>query len=168
MNYIKIKPNDVVNGLGVTVSLWVSGCTHHCKGCFNKDTWNFNQGEKFTKETADYILELLDKYGVKRDFSILGGDPCEPQNIDEVFALCKYIKMKRPETTIYVWTGYTYEYLLEKYTEKLFENFDYLIDGKFEEHNKKLGLKLRGSINQRVISIQETLGNDEIVEMKGV
>ena len=168
MNYIKIKPNDVVKGLGVTVSLWVSGCTHYCKGCFNKETWDFNQGERFTKEISDYILGLLDKYGVKRDFSILGGEPLHPQNIDEVVALCKYIKMERPDTIIYVWTGYTYEYLLDKYTEKAFEDIDYLIDGKFEEHNKKLGLKLRGSINQRVISIQETLGNDKIVEMEGV
>lgn len=164
MNYIKIKENDVANGEGITVSLWCSGCPHHCKGCFQPETWNYNAGQKFTQDTAKYILELLDKNGIKRNLSILGGEALCPENIDMVWLLCKYIKQKRPGTIIYIWTGYTYEYLVEKYTPKLFENVDYLIDGKFEEDKKDLSLKLRGSYNQRVIDVKETLGNDVIVE----
>lgn len=168
MNYIKIKENDVVNGKGVMVSLWTAGCHHHCKGCFQPETWNFNQGNRFTQDTAKHILELLDKNGIKRNLSLLGGDPCEPENIDEVWLLCRYIKKHRPETIIYIWTGYTYEYLVEKYTEELFKYVDYLIDGKFEEDKKDLSLKLRGSSNQRVIDINATLGNDKIILMEGI
>ena len=164
MNYIKIKENDVANGEGITVSLWTAGCPHHCKGCFQPETWDYNAGQEFSQDTAKYILELLDKNGIKRNLSILGGEALCPENIDMVWLLCRYIKRKRPETIIYIWTGYTYEYLVEKYTLKLFENVDYLIDGKFEEDKKDLSLKLRGSYNQRVIDIKETLENDCIVE----
>ena len=164
MNYIKIKENDVANGEGITVSLWVSGCPHHCKGCFQPETWDYNAGQEFSQDTAKYILELLDKNGIKRNLSILGGEALCPENIDMVWLLCRYIKQKRPETIIYIWTGYQYEYLLKNYTEELFRYVDYLIDGKFEVDKKDLSLKLRGSYNQRVIDIKETLENDCIVE----
>ena len=103
MKYTKIKPNDVVNGEGIMVSLWTQGCPHHCKGCFNVETWDFNKGKEFKEKQAYEILRLLDERGVKRNLSILGGEPLCPQNIDGVLTLCKFIKAFRPHTKIYVW-----------------------------------------------------------------
>ena len=94
MKYIKIKENDVANGEGITVSLWVSGCPHHCKGCFQPETWDYNAGQEFSQDTAKHILELLDKNGIKRNLSILGGEALCPENIDMVWLLCRYIKQK--------------------------------------------------------------------------
>lgn len=155
MKYTKIKPNDVVNGEGIMVSLWTQGCPHHCKGCFNVETWDFNKGKDFKEKQAYEILRLLDEKGVKRNLSILGGEPLCPQNIDGVLALCKFIKAFRPHTKIYVWTGYTIEELIEKYSIKKLENIDILIDGKFEESLKDITLTMRGSRNQRIIDIKK-------------
>ena len=155
MYYSDIKPNDSINGEGVCTSLFVSGCTNYCKGCFNKETWDFNYGSEFTEKEMNYILECIDKNGITRNFSVLGGDPLHERNIDTVLKILDKVKAKFSTITTYVWTGYLYEDLIEKYDEKIFKNIDVLIDGKFEEGKKDISLKLRGSSNQRIINLKE-------------
>lgn len=157
MRIAKIKPNDVVNGKGVMVSVYVQGCPHHCKGCFNKDTWSFSGGEEFTPNHFDKILKMLDKDGVKRNLAILGGEPLAEENYIEVILLCNYIKRKRPETVIYLWTGYTLEEYVERHKIETLSSIDYLIDGRFIEEEKDITLELRGSKNQRVINLKKIL-----------
>ena len=165
MRYTKIKPNDVVNGEGVCVSVWTHGCPHLCKGCFNASTWDFNGGYKWEQKHNEEILQLLDSNGVYRHLSILGGEPLCPENIDGVVELCEYIKTKRPNTKVYIWTGYLFEELLEKYGESTFKNVDILVDGKFEEDKKDIRLKMRGSSNQRLIDVKKTIECKKIVKM---
>ena len=154
MRIAKIKPNDIANGEGLVVSVWVQGCPHHCKGCFNKETWDFEGGRKFTYDDFDNILKLLDADGVKRNLSILGGEPMAKQNAIGVLSLINYIKSYRPETKVYLWSGYTYEQIQEMYGEDFLKGFvDVLIDGQFILEEKDLTLKLRGSRNQRIINI---------------
>ena len=164
MRYCKIKANDVINGEGITVSIWAQGCPHHCKGCFNKETWDFFKGKELTEETLNEILLLLDGYGVHRDLAILGGEPLCPQNYEGVIELCNFIKKHRPKTKIYCWTGYTYEELITFYDISKFK-FDVLIDGKFDIEQKDITLKLRGSRNQRVIDIQKTINEKKIIQI---
>lgn len=157
MRIAKIKPNDIVNGEGIVVSVFVQGCPHHCKGCFNKETWNFEGGEPFTDKDEEEVLKLLDADNINRNLSVLGGEPLCPENIDGVLSLCKYIKENRPKTKIYVWSGYLFEDLIDKYGSNIFENIDVLIDGQFQEDKKNLMLKLRGSSNQKIINISEKI-----------
>lgn len=152
MRFSKIKDNDIANGEGIVMSLWTQGCPHHCKGCFNMETWDFNGGKEFKEEDKEYILQNIDKNNIKRNLSILGGEPLCNQNIQGVISLCKAFKEKYPEKIIYVWTGYVLEEFDD--TQKLLLDYiDVLIDGKFEIDNKDLSLKLRGSTNQRIIDI---------------
>ena len=166
MRYTKIKPNDVVNGEGVCVSLWTQGCPHRCKGCFNASTWDFNDGEEFTGEQVKEILRLLDANGVSRNLSILGGEPLCRENIYGVFALLSIVKSERPHTKVYVWTGYKFEDLLDEYWKNEFKNIDVLIDGKFEEDKKDIRLKMRGSSNQRIIDVKESIKQEKIIEIE--
>lgn len=154
MNYSDIKLNDSINGEGVCVSLFVSGCTNYCKGCFNKETWDFNYGKEFTEETMNYILDNINKNGVIRNFSVLGGDPLHEKNLPTVLNILEKVKQTYPLITTYVWSGYLYEDLLDKYGEGIFKDIDILIDGKFVEELKDLTLKLKGSSNQRIIKLQ--------------
>lgn len=154
MRYCKIKPNDIANSIGICVSLWTQGCPHHCKGCFNKETWDFNGGKEFTEADKLHIVDLLDVRGIDRNLSILGGEPLCPQNLDGVIDLCKYVKSVRPHTKIFIWTGY----VIEDFTEaqnRVFDYIDVLVDGKFEEDKKDVTLKLRGSSNQRIIDCEK-------------
>ena len=152
MRFSKIKDNDIANGEGIVMSLWTQGCPHHCKGCFNMETWDFNGGKEFKEEDKEYILQNIDKNNIKRNLSILGGEPLCNQNIQGVISLCKAFKEKYPKKNIYVWTGYVLEEFND--TQKLLLDYiDILIDGKFEIDNKDLSLKLRGSTNQRIIDI---------------
>ncbi len=152
MRFSEIKDNDIANGEGIVMSLWTQGCPHHCKGCFNMETWDFNGGKEFKEEDKEYILQNIDKNNIKRNLSILGGEPLCNQNIQGVISLCKAFKEKYPEKIIYVWTGYVLEEFDD--TQKLLLDYiDVLIDGKFEIDNKDLSLKLRGSTNQRIIDI---------------
>lgn len=154
MRLAKIKPNDIANGEGVVVSVFVQGCPHHCKGCFNVETWDFNGGREFECEDYRKILDMLDADGVKRNLSILGGEPMAKENILGVLYLINYIKTHRPDTKVYLWSGYTYEQIQEMYGEDILKGFvDVLIDGRFIEEQKDLTLKLRGSKNQRIIEI---------------
>ena len=163
MRYADIKPNDSVNGEGVCVSLFVQGCSNFCEGCFNKETWDFNGGNPFGGRELQYIKRSLTANNIKRNFSVLGGEPLHPNNIKEVITVINEIKTFDNSIKIYVWTGYLYEDLLKKYGEKIFKNIDVLIDGRFEMKEKDVTLKLRGSSNQRIIDIPKTLKEHTVV-----
>lgn len=169
MNYAAIKNNDIANGLGIRVSLFVSGCTHHCKGCFNSVAWSFDYGNPFTEETQAQILSLLDKPHIK-GLTLLGGEPMEPQNQVEIIKLLRQVKQKFPQKDIWCYSGYTLEELCDKQslshtsvTDEILSLVDVLVDGKFEEEKKNLKLKFRGSSNQRLINIKQTQIKHEIV-----
>lgn len=154
MRYAKIKDNDIANGKGIVMSLWTQGCPHHCKGCFNKETWDYNGGKEFTANDKEYIFSNIDKNNIKRNLSILGGEPLCPQNIQGVISLCKEFKELYPNKLIYVWTGYVLEDFNEA-QKSILKHIDVLIDGKFEEELKDITLELRGSQNQRIIYTKE-------------
>ena len=162
MRFSQIKNNDIVNGKGIMMSLWTQGCPHHCKGCFNQETWTFKGGQEFTEKDEQYILDNIDAFNVERNLSILGGEPLCPPNVEGVISLCKKFKEVYPNKKIYIWTGYTIEAFDETQKEVL-QYIDYLIDGKFEIELKNLSLKLRGSSNQRVIDVKDTIKNKELV-----
>ncbi|HSQ90239.1 anaerobic ribonucleoside-triphosphate reductase activating protein [Romboutsia sp.] len=162
MKFSKIKDNDIANGLGIVMSLWTQGCPHHCKGCFNVETWDFEGGKEFSDNDLNYIIDNINKNNVKRNLSILGGEPLCPQNIDGVIMLCKEFKKVYPQKMIYVWTGYVIEDFDESQREIL-KYIDVLVDGKFEEDKKNLSIMLRGSSNQRVINVEKYLKHDTIV-----
>ncbi|MGL4910824.1 MAG: anaerobic ribonucleoside-triphosphate reductase activating protein [Romboutsia sp.] len=164
MKFSKIKQNDIANGIGIVMSLWTQGCPHHCRGCFNVETWDFDEGKEFTINDLNFIIENIDKNNIKRNLSILGGEPLCPQNVDGVISLCKELKGKYPEKMIYVWTGYVVEDFNENQREVL-NYIDVLVDGKFEEEEKNLSIVLRGSNNQRVIDVKKYLENDKIIKL---
>jgi len=153
MRFSKIKDNDIANGEGIVLSLWTQGCPHHCKGCFNVETWDFNGGREFTAKDKQYIFDNIDKNNIKRNLSILGGEPLCPQNLEGVINLCKEFKNKYPDKMIYVWTGYLFEEFT-KQQDEILKYIDVLVDGKFEEDKKNISLKLRGSTNQRIIYLK--------------
>lgn len=162
MKFSKIKDNDIANGLGVNMSLWTQGCPHHCKGCFNGETWDFESGKEFKDEDLDYILKNINKNNVQRDLSILGGEPLCPENVDEVIKVCEKFKEKFPNKKIYMWTGYVVEYFTERQKEVL-KYLDVLVDGPFQQENRNLSLVMRGSSNQRVIDVKKSLDEKQIV-----
>ncbi len=173
MNYGTIKKTDIANGLGVRVSLFVSGCTHHCEGCFNRETWDFKYGKPFTQETEQEIIEALSHKYVN-GLSLLGGEPMEPGNQRVLLPLIKKIKSLFPEKDIWCYTGYTYETdLLEdsrarcECTQELLNNIDILVDGKFIEALKDISLQFRGSSNQRIIDVKASLnaGRTQLLEL---
>lgn len=163
MNYAVIKPRDIANGIGVRVSLFVSGCTHHCKGCFNSEAWDFDYGQPFTKETEDEIIRLLAPSYIK-GLSLLGGEPFEPCNQRALTPFLKRVKECYPEKTVWCYSGYTFESdLLSEsrarceVTDEMLSMIDVLIDGRFIEEKKNIMLRFRGSENQRVIDLKESL-----------
>ena len=162
MRFSKIKDNDIANGLGVTMSLWTQGCPHHCKGCFNGETCDFNAGEEFEDSDLKYILENINKNNVHRDLSILGGEPLCPENVDGVIEVCKIFKEKFPEKKIYLWTGYVVEGFNQKQREVL-NYIDVLVDGPFVQDKRNLSLMMRGSSNQRVIDVKKSIDENKIV-----
>lgn len=169
MNYAEIKRRDVANGTGVRVSLFVSGCTHHCKGCFNGETWDFDFGQKFDSEAQDRIIEYLEPSYI-RGFSLLGGEPMEKVNQKEILPLLRRIKSIYPEKDIWCYTGYTLETDLTgegravcEETAEILSLTDVLVDGEFVEEQKNLRLRFRGSENQRIIDMKQTLLTGETV-----
>lgn len=169
MNYGEIKKTDIANGEGVRVSLFVSGCTHHCKGCFNQETWNFNYGKPFTKETEDEILKALAPDFIN-GLTLLGGEPFEPQNQRVLLPFLKRVKEKYPDKNIWCYSGYLLdEELLSdsrarcEVTDEMLSMIDVLVDGEFKEELKKITLKFRGSENQRIIDVKKTLASEKIV-----
>lgn len=165
MNYGTIKNYDIANGTGVRVSLFVSGCRHHCKGCFNSETWDFNYGNPYTKEVEAQILEAL-KPAYIQGFSLLGGEPFEPENQKELAGLLQKIKESYPEKNVWCYTGYLYDVDLipggkvyTEYTDKMLACIDILVDGEFIEAEKDLTLEFRGSRNQRILHLDEIRQN---------
>ena len=169
MNYAEIKTRDVANGPGVRVSLFVSGCTHHCKGCFNAVTWDFNYGKPFTQDTIHTILDALAPSYMK-GLTLLGGDPMEHSNMIALIPLLQQVKEAYPMKDIWCFTGYEFEkdiqgFMLEEWPEakKFLSYIDVLVDGEFVEEKKSLSLKFKGSSNQKTILVKETFESGQIV-----
>lgn len=169
MNVATIKWYDISNGPGVRVSLYVSGCRNKCKGCFNPETWDFDYGTPFTKEVEDKIIEGLKPDYIK-GFTLLGGDPFEPENSKVLAPFMKRLRAAYPDKSFWCFTGYNYE--SDLLTGKLgdfgdvmtiLKSLDVLVDGKFVESLKDLNLKFKGSSNQRTILVQQSLKTDEVV-----
>ena len=162
MYYSKIKFNDVANGPGLRLSLFTSGCTHHCKGCFQPETWNFKNGEPFTLETQKYIIEKR-KNKYIAGLSLLGGDPLD--NVDGILPLLQeYRKTFAATKSIWLWTGYLFEEILkDDLKSEVLPFIDVIIDGKFEENLKDITLKYKGSTNQRVIDVKKSVETHAVV-----
>lgn len=166
MHYGEIKKIDVANGLGVRVSLFVSGCRNHCPGCFNQCTWDFNYGSEFTQETEDEIIKALAPSYIQ-GLTVLGGEPFEEENQRVLYPFLKKIKELYPQKNIWCYTGYIYEQdLLNKngkkhceVTEKLLQLIDTLVDGPFKQEEKDITLEFRGSRNQRILNLSENKKN---------
>ena len=151
MNYAEIKKVDIANGPGVRVSLFVSGCRNHCKGCFNPETWDFDYGRPFTRETEDEIIEALRPSWIQ-GLSILGGEPTEEENAAVLIPFLKRVRAALPDKDIWLYSGYTYEALRDK---EILTLVDVLVDGPFLLKLKDAGLAFRGSRNQRIIDLKE-------------
>lgn len=162
MKYADIKECDVANGTGIRISLFVSGCTHRCKGCFNEIAWDFQYGKEFTQEVIGKILAFCGKSYIA-GLTLLGGEPMEPVNQRELLSLVRQFKERYPDKTIWCYTGYTYETDLLaaggrarcEVTPELLRHIDILVDGEFDEDEFDLRLKFRGSRNQRVLAIHQ-------------
>lgn len=183
MRYAQIRSLDVSNGKGCGVALFVQGCDRHCKNCFNPETWEFNGGKEWTEETKNKFLELIDRPYIKR-VSILGGEPLAGQNLDDVLSLVKEIRISFPEKTIWLYTGFRWNYIMnyqpvetddfdyieESYNDGLIEKrkqiislCDVVVDGEYIDEQKDLTLKFRGSKNQHVIDVKQSLAQNKIV-----
>ena len=163
MNYATIKPVDIANGPGVRVSLFVSGCTHRCKGGFNEEAWDFQFGKPFTEEVQKQLLSSLDHDYIE-GLTLLGGEPMEPSNQESLLPFIKAVREHLPGKTIWCFTGYDFEKdILGKMmktsavTRELIPLFDVMVDGKFVAEKKNLSLKFRGSENQRVLNVKKSL-----------
>ena len=162
MNFCNIKRVDVANGTGIRLTLFVSGCTNHCKGCFQPETWDFNYGQLWTKETEDNLIKELSKPHYK-GLTLLGGEPFEPQNQVELVKLLRRVRSELPNKDVWCFTGFLYENLVKDdyqkrtdVTDEMLSMIDVLVDGPFIESLKNLNLKFRGSENQRVINLTKT------------
>ena len=168
MNYATIKKNDIANGPGIRVSLFVSGCTHRCPGCFNAEAWDFAYGEVFTHEVEESILRALEP-GYVEGLTLLGGEPMEPENQAVLLPFVRRVKERYPNKTVWCYSGYTLEQLLDPTcrahtadTAALLALFDVLVDGRFEQDKKDIRLRFRGSSNQRIIDLPATLSAGDI------
>lgn len=166
MNYATIKNCDIANGPGVRVSLFVSGCTHRCKGCFNEVAWDFDYGEPFTQNTIDRIIEML-RPSYIRGLTLLGGEPFEPQNQGPVVALLRRIRQELPEKSIWAFSGYLFDRDILSGrlgdTREYLSYLDVLVDGPFVQAKKNLSLRFRGSENQRLIDVPASLSAGTVV-----
>lgn len=165
MNYADIKKVDVANGPGVRVSLFVSGCTHHCEECFNPETWSFDYGAPFGEAEVEKIISWLSPEHI-RGLSLLGGEPFEPENQRDVTDLAKRVRAELPAKTIWCYSGYLFEELsagtVGNHSRELLELLDVLVDGPFVLAKKDLGLRFRGSSNQRIIDVSASLKAGEV------
>lgn len=187
MYYGAIKKFDIANGEGVRVSLFVSGCRNRCKGCFQPETWSFTYGKPFDKAAEDELLLALKNPSV-RGLTVLGGEPMEPENQEEIAPLLRKVKEQYPEKTVWIYTGYLYEELTADIplcegapvgnssfrsrvnlpvTKEILELADILVDGRFEEEKHRLGLRFRGSENQRIIDLNKTQRDGRVVIWDG-
>ncbi len=158
MRYAGIIRNDVAAGEGVCVTFFTQGCSRHCPGCHNPETWDFNGGYEFTQETLNNIIKALNANGVQRNFCIMGGEPLNSENLFLTDLIITEVKKHYPDIKIYVWTGYTYEELLdrsEKLLQNILRNINVLVDGPFIQEKRDITLAMRGSSNQRIIELKE-------------
>lgn len=170
MHVGEVMTADVANGEGMRVSVFVSGCRNHCKGCFQPQTWDFNYGREYTPEIEQFIIDELSK-SYYDGITILGGDPMEPENQEPVLRLLRRIKKELSDKNVWVYTGYVYDRdlvpggkrFVDGVTRELLESIDILIDGRFVEELKNLMLNFRGSGNQRIIKMKETLETGKVV-----
>lgn len=176
MNYAKIRKCDVANGPGVRVSLFVSGCNHHCKNCFNREAWDFSYGDKFTEKQEEQIIEDL-KPEYITGLSLLGGEPFEQTNQEGLAPLVKKVKQTYPDKKIWCYTGFTFDKQIlgkmideehRETTREMLENIDYIVDGKFVEELKDPKLQFRGSSNQRIIDVKKSLEENEVILWDGL
>lgn len=163
MNYATIKPTDVANGPGVRVSLFVSGCTHHCKDCFNEEAWDFSYGEPFTDQVREEILEMLD-HDYITGLTLLGGEPMEPENQEALLPFIRQVRQRFPGKTVWCFSGYDFDKEIlgkmareSSVTRELLSLIDVLVDGRFVAEKRNLMLKFRGSENQRVLDVAASL-----------
>lgn len=170
MNYAVIKKNDIANGVGVRVSLFVSGCRHRCENCFNSEAWDFKYGSEFTEDTVREITDALNHSYVK-GLSVLGGEPFEPENQSEVLRLLQRVKECLPQKDIWCYTGFLFEDLkngrVGNDSENILKYTDVLVDGKFVEALKDASLLFRGSSNQRIIDVQKSLNENRVILLDG-
>lgn len=181
MRYASIRNLDISNGANIGVALFVQGCDRnpHCKNCFNSETWDFNSGKEWTEKTKNKFMELIDKPYINR-ISVLGGEPLAEQNLNEVLSLIKEIRISYPEKSIWLYTGYNFDLLNSKYNEykytpfavnadewltrwEIISNVDILVDGEYIDEQKDLSLKFRGSKNQRVIDVKQSIAQNKMV-----
>lgn len=168
MNYANIKTYSIENGTGVRVSLFVSGCTHHCKDCFNAEAWNFEYGKPFTKETEDEVIEDL-RPDYMAGITLLGGEPMEPVNQRGLISLIRRIREELPQKTIWIYSGYVYEDFKDggrahcEVTDEILSLCDILVDGPFVEEKKNISLRFRGSENQRIIDLKKTRAEGKVI-----
>lgn len=166
MNYADIRPIDVANGPGIRVSLFVSGCTHRCKDCFNQEAWDFQYGHPFGQAQVDEILQDLSKPYIK-GLSLLGGEPFHPDNQAAVLDLVQQARVSYPNLNIWCYSGYLFQDLaagqVGRHSRALLEQLDILVDGPFVAEKKNLSLRFRGSENQRIIQVQPSLARGEII-----
>ena len=173
MNYAEIKNCDIANGEGVRVTLFVSGCTNHCPGCFQKQTWDFDYGQPFTRETAAHLLELLRPDYIS-GLTLLGGEPFEPCNQRALLPFIKEVSAALPYKTVWAFSGFTFEELLTpgshphcEATAEILSMLDVLVDGRFVESLKDISLRFRGSSNQRILDVPASLAAGAPVPWKG-
>ena len=173
MNYAAIKTHDVANGPGVRVSLFVSGCTHHCKGCFNPETWDFAYGSPYTEETEQSVLDACAPDYI-RGLSLLGGEPMEPENQKALLPLLRRFKERFPYKSVWCYSGYNFEHDMLagqlgdwSVTKEVLSYLDVLVDGEFHLEEKDLSLRFRGSSNQRIIDVPKSLKHDQVLLWDG-
>ena len=168
MRYGNIKKCDIADGVGVRTVLFVSGCTHHCKGCFQPETWDFSYGEPYTKETENEIVESL-RPSYINGLTLLGGEPFEPANQRELVGLLRRIRRELPDKTVWAFSGYTWEELTGQsrarceVTEEMLSMIDVLVDGEYMEEKRNISLRFRGSENQRLIDVPKTRETGAVV-----
>ena len=181
MRFASMRNLDISNGEGVGVSLFVQGCDRHCFNCFNPDTWDFNGGKEWTEETKNKFIKLIDRPYINR-ISVLGGEPLAEQNLDEVLSLIKEIRISFPKKTIWLYTGFEWNSLIAKICQptfpdekfehdrnihmkrqKIISNVDILVDGEYIDEQRDITLKWRGSSNQRVIDVKQSLAQNKVV-----
>ncbi len=169
MNYASIKRMDVANGPGIRMSLFVSGCTHYCKNCFNQEAWDFNYGEPFTQKEIDYIVNYVGDEHIS-GLTILGGEPFEHVNQQGILPLLQTLREKHPDKSIWCFTGFDFEedilgWMVDKYpeTKEILSYLDVIVDGKFVEELKDLSLRFKGSSNQKTIMVQESLNEGKTI-----
>lgn len=182
MRFASMRNLDISNGEGVGVSLFVQGCDRHCFNCFNPDTWDFNGGKEWTEETKNKFIKLINRPYINR-ISVLGGEPLAKQNLDEVLSLIKEIRISFPAKTIWLYTGFCWNDIMCSFAglqadyvvldkkdieawekrKKIISNVDVLVDGEYIDEQKDLSLRFKGSKNQRVIDVKQSLAQNKIV-----